>query len=51
MSTDFSGELVHVLNGEDMLCIQPGLAGKSSPGFQVNAFLINLRGRTVFSAL
>lgn len=51
MSTDFSEELAHVLNGEDMLCIHPRLAGKTAPGFQVNASPVNLRGKVAFSVL
>lgn len=34
MSAVFSGELVHVLNGEDMLCIHPRLAGKGLQDFR-----------------
>lgn len=44
MSADFSGEFVNVLNGEDALDTAKACR-KMSPGFQVKAFLINLRGR------
>lgn len=44
MSADFSGEFVHVLNGEDAL-YAPKACRKRSPGFQVKAFLIYPRGR------
>lgn len=50
MSADFSGEFVHVLNGEDDF-YTPEACRKWSPGFQVKAFLINLRGRVAFSML
>lgn len=50
MSADFRGELVHVLNGEEAL-YTPKACRKWSPGFQVKAFQINLRGRVAFSML